>query len=151
VPLLPPDLAAYLGTVGEHVFPILLFLGLASRLSAHGLFAMTMVLQGGWPEHILWLSLLALIIARGPGAISTDHLIWNGRFLPFAWCSLDGLYGLRLDRYASRHRQPHGAVQDGVNGDRLHYLERESLILQKIEMAPALAGAICFGEVSYTE
>jgi len=86
VPLLPPDLAAYLSTVGEHVFPILLFLGLASRLSALGLLAMTMVIQlfvvpGGWPEHILWLSLLALIIARGPGAISIDHLIWNGRFL----------------------------------------------------------------------
>ena len=86
VPLLPPDLAAYLSTVGEHVFPILLFLGLASRLSALGLLAMTMVIQlfvvpGGWPEHTLWLSLLALIIARGPGAISIDHLIWNSRFL----------------------------------------------------------------------
>jgi putative oxidoreductase len=86
VPLLPPDLAAYLSTVGEHVFPILLFLGLASRLSALGLLAMTMVIQlfvvpGGWPEHILWLSLLALIIARGPGAISIDRMIWNSRFL----------------------------------------------------------------------
>jgi putative oxidoreductase len=45
---------------------------------------MTMVIQlfvvpGGWPEHILWLSLLTLIIARGPGAISLDHLIWNSR------------------------------------------------------------------------
>jgi putative oxidoreductase len=84
VPLLPPDVAAYLSVVGEHVFPVLLFLGLASRLSALGLFGMTMVIQlfvvpGGWPEHILWLSLLTLIIARGPGAISFDHLIWNGR------------------------------------------------------------------------
>ena len=84
VPLLPPDLAAYLSTIGEHVFPILLFVGLASRLSALGLFGMTVVIQlfvvpGGWPEHILWLSLLTLIIARGPGAISLDHLIWSGR------------------------------------------------------------------------
>ena len=84
VPLLPPDLAAYLSTIGEHVFPILLFVGLASRLSALGLFGMTMVIQlfvvpGGWPEHILWLSLLTLIIARGPGAISIDHLVWSGR------------------------------------------------------------------------
>jgi len=84
VPLLPPDLAAYLSTIGEHVFPILLFFGLASRLSALGLFGMTMVIQlfvvpGGWPEHILWLALLTLIIARGPGAISLDHLIWSGR------------------------------------------------------------------------
>jgi putative oxidoreductase len=82
--LLPPDLAAYLSTIGEHLFPILLFVGLAARLSALGLFGMTMVIQlfvvpGGWPEHILWLSLLTLIIARGPGAISLDHLIWSGR------------------------------------------------------------------------
>ena len=84
VPLLPPDVAAYLSTIGEHVFPILLFFGLASRFSALGLFGMTMVIQifvvpGGWPEHILWLSLLTLIIARGPGAISLDHIIWNNR------------------------------------------------------------------------
>jgi len=82
VPLLPPDLAAYLSTLGEHVFSALLFVGLASRLSALGLFGMTMVIQlfvvpGGWPEHILWLSLLTLIIARGPGAISIDHLVWS--------------------------------------------------------------------------
>src|ERR1041385_5666653 len=84
VPLLPPDLAAYLSTLGEHVFSALLLVGFASRLSALGLFGMTMVIQlfvvpGGWPEHILWLSLLTLIIARGPGAISLDHLIWRAR------------------------------------------------------------------------
>lgn len=86
VPLLPPDVAAYLSTVSEHVFPVLLLIGLASRLSALALFGMTMVIQlfvvpGGWPEHVLWLSLLTLIIARGPGAISLDHLIWNGRVM----------------------------------------------------------------------
>jgi putative oxidoreductase len=84
VPLLPPDLAAYLSTIGEHVFSVLLIAGLASRLSALGLFGMTLVIQlfvvpGGWPEHILWLSLLALIIARGPGTISLDHLLWTNR------------------------------------------------------------------------
>jgi putative oxidoreductase len=84
VPLLPPDLAAYLSTIGEHVFPVWLVIGLASRLSALALFGMTLVIQlfvvpGGWPEHILWFSLLGLIIARGPGAISLDRLIWNGR------------------------------------------------------------------------
>ena len=82
VPLLPPDIAAYLSTVAEHVFPVLLVVGFASRLSALALFGMTMVIQlfvfpSGWPEHILWLSLLLLIISRGPGAISLDHLIWN--------------------------------------------------------------------------
>ena len=84
VPLLPPDLAAYLSTIGEHMFPVLLVIGLASRLSALALFGMTLVIQlfvvpDGWPEHILWLSLLGLIVARGPGAISLDHLVWSGR------------------------------------------------------------------------
>ena len=80
VPLLPPDLAAYLATIGEHAFSVLLLIGLASRLSALGLFGMTMVIQlfvfpDGWPEHILWISLQLLIISRGPGTISLDHLI----------------------------------------------------------------------------
>ena len=84
VPLLPPDLAAYMSTIAEHVFPVMLVVGLATRLSAVGLLVMTMVIQffvypGGWPEHLLWFAPLAYIIARGPGAISLDHLIWNGR------------------------------------------------------------------------
>jgi putative oxidoreductase len=82
VPLLPPDLAAYFATTAEHVFPVLLVVGLASRLSALGLFGMTLIIQlfvyhGGWPEHILWFALLLLIIARGPGGVSLDHLIWS--------------------------------------------------------------------------
>jgi putative oxidoreductase len=83
VPLLPSDLAAYLATVAEHVLPILLVIGLATRLSALGLLGMTLVIQlflipGGWPEHLLWFSVLLLIVTRGPGAISLDHWIWNG-------------------------------------------------------------------------
>jgi putative oxidoreductase len=90
VPLLPPDLAAYLSTVAEHVFPVLLVIGFASRLSALALFGMTMVIQlfvfpSGWPEHILWFSLLLLIIARGPGAISLDHLVWSRAHPAAAW------------------------------------------------------------------
>jgi putative oxidoreductase len=82
VPLLPPDVAAYMSTIAEHVFPVLLVLGLASRLSATGLLFMTMVIQlfvypSGWPDHILWISILLTIIARGPGAISLDHLLWT--------------------------------------------------------------------------
>ena len=84
VPLLPPDLAAYVATVSEHVFPVLLVVGLATRLSALALLGMTLVIQlfvlpGGWPEHLLWVSLFAWIIARGPGAISLDHLIATRR------------------------------------------------------------------------
>lgn len=82
VPLLPPDLAAYVATTAEHVFPVLLFVGFASRLSALALLGMTAVIQlfvypSGWPEHILWVTALFCIIARGPGALSLDHLIWR--------------------------------------------------------------------------
>jgi putative oxidoreductase len=82
VPLLPSDLAAYLSTTAEHVFPVLLLVGLASRLSALGLFGMTMVIQlfvfpHAWPEHVQWAAMLGLIIVRGPGAISLDQLIWT--------------------------------------------------------------------------
>jgi putative oxidoreductase len=79
VPLLPPDVAAYLATIGELAFSVLLLVGLASRLSALGLFGMTMVIQlfvfpDGWPEHILCIALE--LLSRGPGAVSLDHLIW---------------------------------------------------------------------------
>lgn len=82
VPLLPTDLAAYFATYAEHIFSILLIVGLASRLSALGLIMMTLVIQvfvypEGWPEHVLWFALLFLIFARGPGAISLDHLFWS--------------------------------------------------------------------------
>ena len=82
VPLLPPDVAAYVSTISEHVFSVLLVIGLASRLSAIGLLFMTAVIElfifpDGWPEHILWTGLLLQIVARGPGATSLDHLIWR--------------------------------------------------------------------------
>lgn len=82
VPLLPPDLAAYMATTAEHVFPVLLILGLASRLSALALLGMTLVIQlfvypSGWPEHIFWVTALTLVLARGPGILSLDHLIWR--------------------------------------------------------------------------
>jgi putative oxidoreductase len=84
VPLLPPDVAAYLATYTELVCSVLLVIGLASRLSALALVCMVAVIQffvypSGWPDHILWFALLFLIIARGPGAISVDHLIWSRR------------------------------------------------------------------------
>jgi putative oxidoreductase len=82
VPLLPPEFAAYLATAAEHVLPVLLMVGFATRLSALGLLGMTTVIQlfvypGAWPEHALWASLLLWIIARGPGVVSLDHLIWT--------------------------------------------------------------------------
>jgi putative oxidoreductase len=80
VPLLPPEVAAYMAAIQEHLFSVLLVIGLASRLSALGLFGMTMVIQlfvypENWPDHLLWSSVLFYIIARGPGVLSLDHLI----------------------------------------------------------------------------
>lgn len=80
VPLVPSDLAAVLATVSEHLFPALLVIGLASRLSAAALLGMTLVIQtfvypASWPDHLLWTSALAYVLAKGPGALSLDHLI----------------------------------------------------------------------------
>lgn len=75
---LPSDLAAVLATVSEHVFPILLVLGLFTRLSALALLGMTMVIQifvypeAWWPVHSLWAALALILIMRGAGSISLD-------------------------------------------------------------------------------
>lgn len=83
VPLLPPEIAATLATIQEHLFSVLLLVGLASRLSAFGLLAMTLVIQifvypGNYPDHLLWGASLILIICRGPGALSLDHYLRKG-------------------------------------------------------------------------
>lgn len=80
VPLLPPELAATLATAAEHVFPIMLVIGLGSRLGALGLLGMTLVIQvfvypDAWPIHGVWAVALLFIISRGPGVLSLDHLI----------------------------------------------------------------------------
>jgi putative oxidoreductase len=80
VPLLPPELAAYVATGCELACPVLLVLGLATRLAALPLLAMTIVIQlfvypGSWVDHTMWAALLLLLVARGPGAISLDALI----------------------------------------------------------------------------
>jgi putative oxidoreductase len=85
VPLLPWDVAAWMAIAAEHIFPILLIVGLATRLSALGLLGMALIIQffvypGSWPDHLMWATLLMLIIARGPGAFSLDNL-FNKKFL----------------------------------------------------------------------
>jgi putative oxidoreductase len=85
VPVLPPETAAVLATISEHLFSALLVIGLASRLSAGALFGMTMVIEifvypESWPDHLMWSAALLFIILRGPGTVSVDHLI-RKRFL----------------------------------------------------------------------
>lgn len=80
LPLLPPELAALLAASAEHVFPVLLLLGIATRLSAAALLGMTLVIQcfvypGAWPTHGLWAALMLLLMARGAGRFSIDRLI----------------------------------------------------------------------------
>jgi putative oxidoreductase len=83
LPFLAPNTAAYAATAIEFLLPILLVLGLFTRLSAFGLLAMTMVIQifvypdAWWTAHAYWAALLIVLIARGPGAISLDRLIFG--------------------------------------------------------------------------
>lgn len=78
---LPPHLAANLSNAAEHVFPLLLVLGLATRFSAGALLVMTMVIQifvfpdAWWPTHSLWIALALVLITRGPGLFAVDALL----------------------------------------------------------------------------
>jgi putative oxidoreductase len=80
VPVLPPDIAAYLATTVELATPVLLVLGLATRLGAAAMFGMALVIQlfvypENYPDHLLWAGPLLFLILRGAGVISIDHLI----------------------------------------------------------------------------
>lgn len=76
---LPPELAAPLTLGAEHLFPILLILGLGTRLSAFALMIMTLVIQifvfpeAWWQVHSVWIALALTLIVRGGGILSLDH------------------------------------------------------------------------------
>lgn len=78
---LPAEFAAYLATYSEHLFPILLVLGLFTRLSALALLGMTMVIQifvypeAWWSVHMIWVALALVLIVRGGGKFSLDALL----------------------------------------------------------------------------
>jgi len=78
VPLLSPAVAAHLATWAEHLFPVLLVLGLFTRLSALALLGMTAVIQvfvypDAWPTHLAWAGLLLYLAGRGAGPASLDR------------------------------------------------------------------------------
>lgn len=88
VPLLSPPLAAVAGTAGELVFPVLLVIGLASRLAALGLSAVNVLavvayahvllsegFEAALADHVLWGVVLAALAVFGPGAVSLDRLL----------------------------------------------------------------------------
>ena len=83
LPFVPPELAAPMATYAEHLFPILLVLGLGTRFAALGLLGMTTVIEvfvypDAWPTHLSWAALLLPLIAKGGGAISLDRLLRRG-------------------------------------------------------------------------
>jgi putative oxidoreductase len=87
VPLLPPDIAAYMAVSMEVTMPILLVAGLFTRMAALALLGMTTVIEvfvypQAWPTHIQWAAMLLVLLCRGPGMLSLDYLlgrIFGGR------------------------------------------------------------------------
>ncbi|MFP8779043.1 DoxX family protein [Hydrogenophaga sp. RWCD_12] len=85
VPLLPPELAAVMGTGGELVLPVLLLLGLGGRFAALGLSVVNVVAAVSLPDiapaalqqHITWGVLLAALALHGVGRWSLDHLVFR--------------------------------------------------------------------------
>jgi putative oxidoreductase len=82
VPLLPPDIAAYMAVSIEVTTPILLVAGLLTRVSALVLIGMNTVIEvfvypQAWPTHIQWVAMLLVLLCRGPGMLSLDYLIWR--------------------------------------------------------------------------
>lgn len=80
LPLIPPEIAAPMAAFAEHLFPLLILIGLATRFSALALLVMTATIQllvypDAWPTHGVWAAVLLFLIARGPGAVSIDRLI----------------------------------------------------------------------------
>jgi putative oxidoreductase len=80
VPFIEPVLAARLATFNELTVPILLFVGLATRLATLPLLGMILVIQifvypNAWVDHLLWGSILVFLLTRGPGPLSLDEMI----------------------------------------------------------------------------
>ena len=80
VPLLPPVVAAHAATYSEHLFSILLVLGLFTRVSALAFLGMTAVIEifvypDAWPTHLSWAGLLLPLLARGGGSLSLDRML----------------------------------------------------------------------------
>ncbi|NDP38481.1 MAG: DoxX family protein [Rhodoferax sp.] len=80
LPLIAPEVAATLAATAEHVFPLLILVGLATRLSALALLGMTMTIQllvypDAYPTHGTWAAVLLYLMAHGPGKLSLDHWI----------------------------------------------------------------------------
>lgn len=86
LPFLAPQVAALAAALAEHIFPTLLLVGLATRLSAFALLVMTATIQifvypGAYPTHGTWAVVLLYLMSTGPGKLSLDALI-HKHFMP---------------------------------------------------------------------
>ncbi len=77
-----PVLTAHLTAIAEHILPALLVLGLLTRLSALGLFVMTLVIQffvfpDSWLVHMFWAAILFAVMILGPGPLSLDRVFFK--------------------------------------------------------------------------
>ena len=84
LPVIPSEWAAHLAAYAEHAFPLLLVLGLMTRLSAAALLGMTLVIEvfvypDAWPTHLTWAGLLLPLLAYGGGAWSLDNVLRRRR------------------------------------------------------------------------
>jgi putative oxidoreductase len=84
LPLIDPSLAAHLAALAEHVFPLLLVLGLGTRFAALALLGMTLIIEifvypDAWPTHGTWAACFLMLMRSGAGIFSLDHLIARGR------------------------------------------------------------------------
>jgi len=82
LPLIPPEIGAYMAVTIELSTPVLLALGLMTRLAAFVLLGMPAVIEIfvyplAWPTHIQWAAMLLVLLCRGAGALSIDHLLWR--------------------------------------------------------------------------
>ncbi len=78
LPLVDPVWAAHAAAYAEHLFPLLLVLGLLTRFAALALLGMTLVIEvfvypDAWPTHLSWAAPLLLLAARGGGGWSLDR------------------------------------------------------------------------------
>jgi len=108
VPLLPPELAAYVGASGELFFPALLFVGLFGRVGALGALAVNIMAvvsyahvllaegsEAALAQHVLWGFMLTLLAIFGPGKISLDAWLEqrsNARSRPDVLATHDGAH-----------------------------------------------------------
>lgn len=80
LPIIPPEIAAYMAAFAEHFFSLLILIGLATRFSSIALLVMTLVIQifvypDAYPTHGVWITVLLFLMAKGPGKLSIDHLV----------------------------------------------------------------------------